>query len=678
MLFRSTTLLLFCLCSQLLFAQAPIPDEFIAPAYPLSGITIDGELSDWPQKVRSYPIANRLWGDDAASAEDYSGSFKVGYSQAENALYIAVKITDEEQVENENPAFNNQDTYTFYINEQYKMKGSGIVRYTVAENFKDATDPAQHWDPLIGSYISWDRLDYQIKTKGNTTFIELKYTLKEPITVGRVIGVGQMVADQDGEVNSAYGWVGRSGKSSYAQPGRIGSVIFADEGIGFGTLTGKVVWRDTSINLIPSNISVTSAEHSDQWFYLPVTREGDFSVTLPAGDWVLNLGANTFLRDEGYYRVPPDWTKQITVESGKNNTFEYVMKLDEEPDLLKSGNLLAEIKKGKARKKVDAAIEAYMDYYEIEGVSFATWKDGKITYKNTYGVKNNYTGEKVNSKTLFEVASITKPTFAYIVLRLYEKGVIDLDEPLYKHLEFDLIKDHEYAKLVTARHVLSHSTGFPNWANGRKIEFRFKPGNGYSYSGEGFEYLKRVIQKITGKNITQVFQEELIEPLGLEHFYYVEHPYGIEHKSNGHYDGYPGMIDFPLEAGVAWSLVTTPESYMKFADAIHQRKGLKPETYEMMLSKQNPLPNDDDDDEQSDIEEYVGIGWFVEKTPYGTVIKHGGNNGDFMSQFKLYDDLGTAFFLTTNGYTGYYLSGEAEKFLIDSEKMEKQLAKMKK
>ncbi|MDW3195650.1 MAG: serine hydrolase [Cytophagales bacterium] len=669
---KISVFLTFWTCSLLLLGQnkQSTTNQFITYAYPITDISIDGDLSDWPEEAVVIAVKNKLWGADLNAESDLTATFQTGYSLKENALYFGMVIKDDDLIKKDEPAWNNQDTYSFYVNEQYDLKGSGIVRYTMAENFKDQTNPAQHWDPLLQDYISWEKVDYKINTSENATIIELKYTLNESITIGQVIGVGHMVVDQDEEEQTVLGWVGRSGKSSNSQPGRIGSIVFADDELTVGTLSGKVVWKDTT-NLIPSFVSARSVENNDRWFYLPVSEEGDFSAVLPSGEWLLNLGANTFLRDEGYYRVDPDLNQQVTIKPEQNNVRELVMRLYPEPNLPRSGNLLGDMTDA-SRKKIDATIAAYMDYYEIEGASFAAWKDGEITHQNTYGVKNNYTGDPVVENTLFEVASITKPTFAFVVMRLYEKGIIDLDEPLYKHLEFDLIKDQEYSKLITARHVLSHQTGFPNWSNGPRIEFRFEPGKGYGYSGEGFEYLKRVLVAITKKSMNQLFQEELIEPLGLKNFYYQTHPYGIEHKSNGHYDGYPGMIDFPNEPGVAWSLVTTPADYMEFANAIHQRKGLKPATYEMMLGKQNEY-YDENDEGLSDITEHVGLGWFIETTPYGKVIKHGGNNGDFMSQFKLYDDLGLAFMVTTNGYSGYLLTGEAEKFLIDADEMSKRL-----
>jgi CubicO group peptidase (beta-lactamase class C family) len=112
------------------------------------------------------------------------------------------------------------------------------------------------------------------------------------------------------------------------------------------------------------------------------------------------------------------------------------------------------------------------------------------------------TGEKVNDLTLYEAASITKPVFAFAVQRLAERGVIDLDKPLYLYLPYEDIAYDDRYKLMTARHVLTHRTGFPNWRSMNedgKLNLKFTPGTGYGYSGEGFEYLKMVIEKITGK-----------------------------------------------------------------------------------------------------------------------------------------------------------------------------------
>jgi CubicO group peptidase (beta-lactamase class C family) len=133
------------------------------------------------------------------------------------------------------------------------------------------------------------------------------------------------------------------------------------------------------------------------------------------------------------------------------------------PDLVPQQGILHAFDAGKARQ-LDQFVAAYQQFYEIPGVSLALIKDGKVVYHKTYGVENSFTREKVEDNTLFEAASITKAVFAYVVNRLAERGVIDLDKPLYQYLPFEAIAHDDRYKLITARHVLSHRTGFPNWA----------------------------------------------------------------------------------------------------------------------------------------------------------------------------------------------------------------------
>lgn len=64
--------------------------------------------------------------------------------------------------------------------------------------------------------------------------------------------------------------------------------------------------------------------------------------------------------------------------------------------------------------------------------------------------------------TVFQAASLSKPVFAYIVLRMADRGEIDLDTPLYKYIGIEKFDNQEYARQLTARIVLSHATGLLN------------------------------------------------------------------------------------------------------------------------------------------------------------------------------------------------------------------------
>ena len=113
--------------------------------------------------------------------------------------------------------------------------------------------------------------------------------------------------------------------------------------------------------------------------------------------------------------------------------------------------------------ELDRFVRAYLDYFRIPGISVAVIKDSQVVYHRGFGVKNAATREPVRDDTVFEAASMTKPVFAYTVLRLVDRGVLDLDTPLYTYFPYDDIADDDRYKLITARMVLTHRTGFPNW-----------------------------------------------------------------------------------------------------------------------------------------------------------------------------------------------------------------------
>ncbi|MEO0638681.1 MAG: hypothetical protein AAFY70_03100, partial [Bacteroidota bacterium] len=129
-----------------------------------------------------------------------------------------------------------------------------------------------------------------------------------------------------------------------------------------------------------------------------------------------------------------------------------------------------------------------------------------------------------------------------------------------------------------------------------------------------------------------------------------------------------GLIDFPDQPGVAWSLVTNPQALSKFIFALQDRKGLKPETFELMFSTQTKVPEDFAENNWN-AKEHVGIGIFVAEAVHGKVIKHSGNNGDFKAVFRLYDGLDMGYIVMVNGNTGHFILDNIEKALIDPEQV---------
>ena len=648
----------------------PEAGSSIAFAYPVSKIVVDGNSSDWPGNSVRYPLAH-AFGKKPEGKAYLNGYFQVGYNLKESALYFLVVVSEDSHITDtsENAKSINRTFYSLYLDSKNLPSGSGVVVYQFNEKWKRILNPADSWDPEVKN-AGWDNVETCCKHSGSVTFYEYRITLKDLIVSGRSIGIDHLITDTvtvDGKNSAAYiSWGDQQDKES--SPGRLGYVVLMKEKEGTGTITGKLKWDNSAITGFPSGIKMTSVKNPGMWVQVPVDSTGKYSVTLPQDTYEISPVLSFRIIGNDFYKIDRTRSK-ATVKAEVNKTVAAPVlefKTVAAPDLIPQKGILFDFDDKKALVLNDF-IRKYQEYYEIPGVSLALIKDGKVIYHKTYGVKNSYTNEPVNENTLFEAASITKTVFAFAVNSLAEKGIIDLDKPLYLYLPFEEIAYDDRYKLMTARHVLSHQTGLPNWAYNTpdgKLILKFAPGTGYGYSGEGFEYLKRVVVRITGKNILSVLDEEVLKPLGLKNFYFSKNDYLAKVVANGHYENLPTRADLPESPGMAWSMYTEALSFSDYVIALLNRKGLKPQTYDEMFRIQDTVPLDENEKKQG-LEIYYGLGIKLEKTPFGFVFEHGGNNGDFQCQFKMYRDLKMGFVIFTNSDTGGYLKNDAmAKFLI--------------
>jgi CubicO group peptidase (beta-lactamase class C family) len=139
-----------------------------------------------------------------------------------------------------------------------------------------------------------------------------------------------------------------------------------------------------------------------------------------------------------------------------------------------------------------------------------------------FGVTRAQDGEPVTGDTIFEAASLSKPVFAYLVHMLVAESKLDLDRPLADYIALPNPAD-AIARTITARHVLSHTTGWRNWRFNRdqQLTADFTPGSRWSYSGEGYYFLQRVVEHVTGQGILRLTQARIFDPLGMRHSSYM-------------------------------------------------------------------------------------------------------------------------------------------------------------
>lgn len=317
----------------------------------------------------------------------------------------------------------------------------------------------------------------------------------------------------------------------------------------------------------------------------------------------------------------------------------------------------------------------------LPGLSIAIINNGKIVYHRAIGSGNLETLQPVNDESIFEAASLSKTVFSYFVLRLVNQGLLDLDTPLSKYLPYDDVSADERYKLITARMVLSHTSGLPNWRTSDFADsalhipkgvlyLKFKPGSKYAYSGEGYYYLSKVIANLTKNDLTTLdilFQKEVSVPLGLAHAWFSSNPFITRNKVTGYMNGqaiyrWPGSLPKQDSTwfGAAGGFHTEAVSYANFLIALMKGKGLTKKTANELFNLQVTLPASEDFDGDTG----WGLGIGIRPGYQGTDYNHRGNNGNFQSYFRINRVQQSGYVFFTNCNKGGDFNERLEKFFL--------------
>lgn len=321
---------------------------------------------------------------------------------------------------------------------------------------------------------------------------------------------------------------------------------------------------------------------------------------------------------------------------------------------------------------LENAIPDRMAAYHVPGLSLALIHDARVHWSRGFGV--------VDTATIFEAASMSKPVFAYAVMKLCEKGVMALDTPLVKYGAKRFIDGDPRLDQITARHVLSHTSGFPDIRSSTKpLRTEFPPGEKWLYSGEGYAYLQSVMTHLTGKSFAEpcgtyeadmkvcatdfgdFMRTNLLAPFGMDSSSY--HEPRAAHLARPHDSaGKPLPVRNYNAAdtaryGAMGSLLTTATDYAKFLIEVMAPKPadsfrLNAASLAEMLRPQVKV------DTGPDYSIDWALGWRVAQTPAGVLIGHGGNQTGFHSLSEISIARRTGFVMLTNGDDGWKLLNE--------------------
>lgn len=317
----------------------------------------------------------------------------------------------------------------------------------------------------------------------------------------------------------------------------------------------------------------------------------------------------------------------------------------------------------------DQSMQNWLKENNIPALGLGIIEGGKLQQVKVFGEIRK--GISAPDNALFNVASLTKPVTAMVVLRLVSLGKWKLDEPLDAYwTDPDIAGDPRHTRLTT-RIILSHQTGFPNWRwmnADKKLNFQFDPGTRYQYSGEGFEYLRKALEKKFGKSLDQLAKELIFQPLRMKNTHYIWDQNTDESRFAIGYDkdGKPYPTEKNKTANAADDLHTTIEDYGNFMVSVMKGKNLKPDVFQEMIKKQVKVKD----------QKYFGLGFEIYDLGNGNyALSHGGADQGTRCIAIIVPGSGKGIIIFTNiddGYKVYeklvlhYLGKEGKK-IVDIE-----------
>lgn len=313
-----------------------------------------------------------------------------------------------------------------------------------------------------------------------------------------------------------------------------------------------------------------------------------------------------------------------------------------------------------------AELAALLQKENVPGMQLAYTK-GRTTKAYSLGVRRAGTREAVTAGTCFSAASLGKIVLSYTALRLLDRGLLDLDRPLLSYGPYPRLAQEPRAARLTARQVLTHTTGLPNWAEyplaatwpTSSLRLSFAPDSCWNYSGEGYVFLQKILEHLTGQSWEALAQAEVFKPLGMKNSSFVWQGKFAANAAVGHDDkSKPTAVAQYAAPYAAYSLLTTATDYDLFLQAIMRGRGLKPATARLLLTPANPANRCGRAASPADPAIAWACGVGLATTSQGLAQWQWGDNTDFKGFFMTLPGKQESLVFLTNGTNGDKLTTE--------------------
>lgn len=276
--------------------------------------------------------------------------------------------------------------------------------------------------------------------------------------------------------------------------------------------------------------------------------------------------------------------------------------------------------------------------------------------------------QPIDEQSIFQAASLSKPVFAYIVMRMVDRGEIDLDTPIAEYTDIERFDDPEMACRLTPRMVLSHQTGLPNWAvspssdewPASRIAFKYPADSCFAYSGEGYAFLQRAVEAIREAPLDAIAREEVFDRFNMPTTSYDWLPaYDTLALAGFNRDGENRGQGRHPRANCAYTLRTNATEYARFLqNALLKGEGLSKEAHQAMFTQQVHAQRYADRPRDCDSSVFWCLGFGAVEGPAagaGEYYWHWGDNGNFKALWLLHPATKEGFVYFSNRATGHDL-----------------------
>lgn len=322
--------------------------------------------------------------------------------------------------------------------------------------------------------------------------------------------------------------------------------------------------------------------------------------------------------------------------------------------------------------QVDATVNQLLQAAHVTGAGIAILHNRRIVYLKAYGLRDTVHHLPLTPDSVMTSASLSKATFAVLVMSLVRDKVLDLDKPISQYLPKPLPEYPRYADLqgdprwqkLTLRILLSHTSGFPNWRafeDDHKLHIHFDPGTRYAYSGEGIDLAQFVVETVTAKSLTDLMQQRIFTPLHMPRTGMVWQPAFDSDFANG-YDAYGRSLGPEKRAhpDAAGSMQTTLRDYATFLSALLHSKPLGIPATGQLFNRQIAIHSAHEfpslDEETSATSDSIGlsygVGWGIYFSPHGKAFFKEGHDEGWRHLALVFREHGDGILILTNSSNG--------------------------